>query len=221
MGWDPNINPEYKDNERILDIEICGEHYKTSTSNIVFQHSDTQFCSSGTRIYKAFRADDIEEKEQLIIKDYWPTDFLETEDIRQKKMLDDITDPLERQLVERSILTPISCERVKVGDREDHTKETILRGELPNGAYRVVLPWESGETGAFVLEGPSSYVDLIEEPYWNSDHVLEGKENKKLYDHRWHHRIVYKEVAIPYVNLRNLRDMYLVLEHAIQGEFVS
>ena len=93
MGWDPTINPEYKDNERIFDIEICGKHYKTSTSNIVFQYDDIDMCSTATRIYKAFRADDIEEKEQLIIKDYWPTDFLETEDIRQKKMLDDITDP--------------------------------------------------------------------------------------------------------------------------------
>ena len=221
MGWDLTMSSDYKNNDRIFDIEICGNHYKTSSSNIVFQYNDIKMCSVATRIYKAYCADDIEEKEELIIKDYWPTDYLDTEDVRLKEMLNDITDPLERELVERSILTPISCERVKVGDREDHTKETILRGELPNGAYRVVLPWESGETGAFVLEGPSSYVDLIEEPYWNSDHVLEGKENKKLYDHRWHHRIVYKEVAIPYVNLRNLRDMYLVLEHAIQGEFVS
>ena len=220
MGWDSTMNSAYKDKKRIFNIEICGEYFKTSSSDIIFQYDANKICSSGTRIYKAFRATDVEE-EQLIIKDYWPTDYSDTENIRQKKMLDDITDPLERQLAERLILTPISCERVKVGDREDHTKETILRGELPNGAYRVVLPWESGETGAFVLEGPSSYVDLIEEPYWNSDHVLEGKENKKLYDHRWHHRIVYKEVAIPYVNLRNLRDMYLVLEHAIQGEFVS
>ena len=222
MGWDPTINPEYKYNERILDIKICGEHYKTSTSNIVFQHSDTQFCSSGTRIYKAFRADDIEEKEQLIIKDYWPTDFLETEDIRQKKMLDDITDPLERQLAERLILTPISCERVKVGDREDHTKETILRGELPNVACRVVLPLELGETGAFLPLGSDSWVDLVEEPYLKSDCRPEMMNNKReVYINRWHYRIAYKEVAIPYNDLRSLKDMALVIEHAIQGKSVS
>ena len=221
VGWDPTIDSEYKDNERIFDIKICGKHYKTSTSNIVFQYDDIDMCSTATRIYKAFRADDIEEKEQLIIKDYWPTDFLETEDIRQKKMLDDIIDPLERQLVERSILTPISCERVKVGDREDHTKETILRGELPDRACRVVLPLELGETGSLLPLGSGSWVDLVEDPYSNTDPRLEGTDDKETYINRWHYRIAYKEVAIPYNDLRSLKDMALVIEHAIQGKSVS
>ena len=222
MGWDSTIDSEYKDNERIFDVKICGEHYKTSTSNIVFQYDDIDMCSSGTRIYKAFRADDTEEKEQLIIKDYWPTDFLETEDIRQKKMLDDITDPLERQLVERLILTPISCERVKVGDREDHTKETILRGELPDRACRVVLPLELGETGSLLPLGSDSWVDLVEDPYSNTNHRPElVNHNKEVYINRWHYRIAYKEVAIPYKNLRSLKDMALVIDHAIQGNSVS
>ena len=147
MGWDPTIDSEYKDNDRIFDIEICGNHYKTSSSNIVFQYNDIKMCSAATRIYKAYCADDIEEKEELIIKDYWPTDYLDTEDVRLKEMLNDITDPLERELVERSILTPISCERVKLGNREDHTKETILRGESPNMSYKIVLPGERGEKG--------------------------------------------------------------------------
>ena len=221
MGWDSTMNSAYKDKKRIFNIEICGEYFKTSSSDIIFQYDANKICSSGTRIYKAFRATDVEE-EQLIIKDYWPTDFLETEDIRQKKMLDDITDPLERQLVERSILTPISCERVKVGDREDHTKETILRGELPNRACRVVLPSELGETGAFLPLGSDSWVDLVEEPYSNTNHRPElVNHNKEVYINRWHYRIAYKEVAIPYKNLRSLKDMALVIEHAIQGKSVS
>ena len=215
------MNSAYKDKKRIFNIEICGEYFKTSSSDIIFQYDANKICSSGTRIYKAFRATDVEE-EQLIIKDYWPTDYSDTEDIRQKKMLDDITDPLERQLVERSILTPISCERVKVGDREDHTKETILRGELPNVACRVVLPLELGETGAFLPLGSDSWVDLVEEPYSNTNHRPElVNHNKEVYINRWHYRIAYKEVAIPYKNLRSLKDMALVIEHAIQGKSVS
>ena len=215
------MNSAYKDKKRRFNIEICGEHFKTSSSDIIFQYDANKICSSGTRIYKAFRATDVEE-EQLIIKDYWPTDYSDTEDIRQKKMLDDITDPLERQLVERSILTPISCERVKVGDREDHTKETILRGELPNVACRVVLPLELGETGAFLPLGSDSWVDLVEDPYLNTNHRPElVNHNKEVYINRWHYRIAYKEVAIPYKKLRSLKDMALVIEHAIQGKSVS
>ena len=221
MGWDSTMSSEYKNNDRIFDIEICGNHYKTSSSNIVFQHDDDDMCSAATRIYKAYRADDIEEKEELIIKDYWPTELLDTEDIILKKMLDDITDPLERQLVERSILTPISCERVKVGDREDHTKETILRGELPDRACRVVLPLELGETGSLLPLGSDSWVDLVEDPYSNTDPRLEGTDDKETYINRWHYRIAYKEVAIPYKNLRSLKDMALVIDHAIQGKSVS
>ena len=42
--------------------------------------------------------------------------------------------------------------------------------------------------------------------------------NRKSYVHRWHYRIVYKQLAIPYEDLRNLKDMILVLEHTAQGE---
>ena len=297
MGWDSTIISEYKSNNRIFDIEICGNHYKTSSSNIVFQYNDIKMCSAATRIYKAYCADDIEEKEELIIKDYWPTDYLDTEDVRLREMLNDITDPLERELVERSILTPISCERVKVGDREDHTKETILRGESPNRSYKITLPGERGEKGTFILRGPNSFVDLVATPSSDdstnpqssndstdtsseddgtksksppsdgstkllpSDKIMKsppldnnaeflslkkGSEtpsldksaesspsndlvvrgvlpsddtaNRKSYVHRWHYRIVYKQVAIPYEDLRNLKDMILVLEHTARGE---
>ena len=309
MGWDSTMSSEYKNNDRIFDIEICGDHYKTSSSNIVFQYNNIKMCSVATRIYKAYRADDIEEKEELIIKDYWPTDFLDTEDVRLKEMLDDITDPLERELVERSILTPISCERVKVNDREDHTKETILRGESPNMSYKIILPGERGETGTFILLGPNSFVDLVaiapsddgtsllsSDDSMNSSSPDDGTReppsddktkpksipsgsstkspssvqirksssldknaeslslnsgsdmpfldkstkssssndlvvrealpfddtaNRKSYVNRWHYRIVYKQVATPYEDLRSLKDMALILEHTIQGESVS
>ena len=317
MGWDSTMSSEYKNNDRIFDIEICGNHYKTSSSNIVFQHDDDDMCSAATRIYKAYRVDDIEEKEELIIKDYWPTELLDTEDIILKKMLDDITDPLERELVERSILTPISCERVKLGNREDHTKETILRGESPNMSYKIILPGERGETGTFILRGPNSFIDLVPTPSTDdstnslpSDDITDPSSsndsakvpssddrtklkspppgdrtepklppsdgstklppsdkiakspclddnmeslslnsgsdmpfldksieslssddlvvrevlpfddtaNRKSYVHRWHYRIVYKQLAIPYKNLRNLKDMSLLLEQTVQGE---
>ena len=311
MGWDSTMSSEYKNNDRIFDIEICGNHYKTSSSNIVFQHDDDDMCSAATRIYKAFRAGDIEEKEELIIKDYWPTELLDTEDIILKEMLNDITDPLERELVERSVLTPISCERVKVNDREDHTKETILRGESPNMSYKIILPGERGETGTFILRGPNSFIDLvptsstddstnslpsddITDPSSSNDSAkappsddrtkskspppgdrkepklspldkivkspclddnmkslslnsgsdmpfldksieslssddlvvrevlpFDDTANRKSYVHRWHYRIVYKQFAIPYEDLRNLKDMTLVLEHTVQGESVS
>ena len=277
----------------------------------------------------------------MIIKDYWPTDYLDTEDVRLKEMLNDITDPLERELVERSILTPISCERVKVGDREDHTKETILRGESPNMSYKIILEEGEGEKGTFILRGPDSFIDLVAIPSSddgtespsshgktgsssldnssdlssslgdstkssssgesikppsldggagspslnnnarspssndntgssssndntgspssndntglpssndntgssslndntdspssnNSEDAsplvvkealpFEDNANRKSYVHRWHYRIVYKQFAIPYEDLRNLKDMTLVLEHTVQGESVS
>ena len=46
----------------------------------------------------------------------------------------------------------------------------------------------------------------------------DDRRNKKSYVNRWHYRIVYKEIAVPYADLRNSKDMALVLEHVVKCE---
>ena len=209
------MNADYEGNVRTYDIEICGKHYTTSSLDIISDADDEDIYSSGTRIFKAFGVDENGVKETYVIKDFWPIDYCETEDVRQRRMLDDICDPKERELVKKHILTPIASERVKVGDKEDHTKNTILRGENPNAACKVVLPDDlKGKKGDFYPT--NAWIDVTEDPSPDMIWKLElGRY--KAYLHRWHYRIVYKEVAIPYRKLSDLRDMSLVVEHSIEG----
>ena len=219
MGWDTTITAEYRKKERVFDIKIRGEHYKTSSSDIILGVNEEHVYSPGTRVYRAYHENDMEKREPLVIKDYWPLDFRDTEDLLRDKLLSDISDVAERELVEKHTLTPIASERVMIRDCEDHTKHTILRGEYPTSAYKVVLPEQDpGHMGFFLLQGPDAWTDRIEEPNPDTD---SESERRRAYGYRYHYRIVYKEVATPLLELRNIKDILLVIKHSVKGESTS
>ena len=77
------MNADYEGNVRTYDIEICGKHYTTSSLDIISDADDEDIYSSGTRIFKAFGVDENGIKETYVIKDFWPIDYCETEDVRR------------------------------------------------------------------------------------------------------------------------------------------
>ena len=51
---------------------------------------------------------------------------------------------------------------------------------------------------------------------------MKMKANRSIkYVDRWHYRIVYEEVAIPFYKLDNINDMILVLEHSVGGKPIA
>ena len=200
--------------ERLYDIEVGGEHYYTSESNMIFGEKASDLVTSATRIWKAKRDTD---RTDVIIKDFWPDDERETEDNIRIMMLEDIKDAAKRQFFEKHTLNPISAGRVKCNGRDDHTKDTILRGHSPDTAESYTIPNQtSRKRSARVTPGVAAETEDDSQPL--SQELVRNQRTK--YYHRHHYRIAYKEVAVPYYKLRNTDDMMTVIIDAVESEYV-
>ena len=156
----------------------------------------------------------------MILKDYWPATVYGTEVETRSKILDSILDKEEHKLVEKALLTPINSEKVLIGDKEDNTETVILRGKSPTKLYTFKPPKEKcGQR--FNAEkrlciGSSSVIgSLPRDSSKESDESIRTSIFPRI-----HCRIVYKEFATPYQELKSIKDMLLVLEHSIDGMFV-
>ena len=131
-------------------------------------------------------------------------------------ILNDIDDEDEKATFKASTLTPIATERVKIDGNDEHTKNTILRGGVPVGLYKIELSKEKSE----VKEKPGKSGTVSWKTSENVVREAVKKMNANLLSQfidRWHVRIVFKEFAVPFYKLRKLNDMLLVLEHSVEG----
>lgn len=207
------------DSKRLFDFEIAGKHYTSNSTKILEDLKANGIYTTGTRIFEALCSEETGEKKSVIIKDYWPADTHDSEDIIQQKILTCITEGEEKDVFKSSTLTCIASERLKVDGKEDHTKKTILHGKPPRAAFKLNLPNE--EIGVKNKPNASqtvSYLNSCAETRSQLKKLRNNQGRECIY--RFHYRIVYEEVAIPYYKLRNLKDMMLVLEHSIKGMFI-
>ena len=142
LGWDQTIEAKYIGGERVYDMIISGQHYVSSTSDVLMELKAEGIYTTGTRIFKAYEKSDVERENPLIVKDYWPAVVYDTEVKTRRRILKSIQDSVERELVENGLLTSITWENVKVGKRKDHTEKVILRGRTPTDIYTFQSPPE-------------------------------------------------------------------------------
>ena len=220
LGWDQTIEAKYIGGERVYDMIISGQHYVSSTSDVLMELKAEGIYTTGTRIFKAYEKSDVERENPLIVKDYWPAVVYDTEVKTRRRILKSIQDSVERELVENGLLTSITWENVKVGKRKDHTEKVILRGRTPTDIYTFQAPPEKTSrkknTKKSLLKGWASVTDC--QPR-EAPEDLTLNRRTSIY-HRRHCRIVYKEFATPYYELKSIKDMILVLEHSIDGMLV-
>ena len=219
LGWDSEVEDSYNGKERLYNFNISGKRYSSSTDGILMDVKAAGLYTTGTRIFKVFEESDKEKEKPLILKDYWPTIIHDTEFDIRSKILANIKDLRERELVKRTLLTPTSHELVKVGGYRDHTRNVILRGKSPSGKYKFEVPnsllgrkegAEMGSNSEFSMTINDCRQGVLKQsPINRCSSIL----------HRKHCRIVYKEDAKPYCKLNNVKDMLLVLEHSIDGMF--
>ena len=222
LGWDSTIKSGYEGNDRVFDFEVSGRHFKTSESDMISIYNNSNIFSKGSRIFKAFDVEDKDKKHPLILKDHWYYDLNDSEADIQKMILEDIIDPDEREIFKRSTMTVVASGRVQVGGRDDHTRDTILRGVFPRRAYKITPT-------NYYKEERSEYTLLKRNKFWLEacgvpsllKQCLIKLRKRGMMMHQYHHRVVYKEVAIPYHKLRNLEDMVLVLKHSIEGTGIN
>ena len=222
LGWDMSIKPTLNatNDERLYSIEVGGEYYHTSESDMISGEKADGLVTSATRIWKAKRDRD---GTDVIIKDFWPSDERETEDVIRKKILDDIKGSKKRKFFRRHTLKPISAGRVKCNGKDDHTKDTILRGHSPD-TYRMHRTSIASSQSSRKSEGCKSnsgtpgIVAEMKDDTQSLSREIERNQRTKYY-HRYHYRIAYKEVAIPYYKIRNTDDMMTVIIDAVESEY--
>ena len=179
LGWDPTIEAKYvgrrdlkcystknkkcDNGRRSIVLEIDGKRFKTDSSQVLSDTKANGIYTSATRVYKAFRAEDEDEKEPVIIKDYWPGEMYDTEDVIRQRIVDELSDESEKEIVRNYTLTPIASGRVRVGDCDDHTEQTILRGKGPTMRYKIVLPNKKcGSRTKTTNEEPAGYGEVAD-----------------------------------------------------------
>ena len=70
-------------------------------------------------------------KKPYIIKDYWPAEDHDSEDVIYRLICDDIVKTSEKSIFISSTLTPIASERVKL-ERVTNIRETLFyEGKIP------------------------------------------------------------------------------------------
>lgn len=210
LGWDMTTKAKFENGNRLYDIEISGEHYYTSENEMISGDKADGLVSSGTRVWRA-RKGSREHGDEVVIKDYWHGEERDTEDAIYEMILEDISDTEKREYFRTHTLSPIASERVQACGTDDHTKDTILRGQSPDLSmpFQFPVPPSHGSFKSTVtsIPGMESAVNMQYRKFMDA-----LKRNKRVkYYHRFHHRIVYGEVAIPYYKLRNTSDMYTVL----------
>ena len=192
--------------ERLYDIEVGGEHYHTSESDMIFGEKADDLVTSATRIWKAKRDTD---RADVIIKDFWPDDERETEDNIRRMILKDIKDPKKRNFFKKHTLNPISAGRVKCGGKDDHTKDTILRGHSPDTTESHKIPISSCLSLSKSKGGNSVTPGVATET--KDDTQLLSRELERdqptKYHHRHHYRIACKGTVVPYYELRKTNAM--------------
>ena len=147
-------------------------------------------------------------------------DLLDSEDDIQKMISEDIIDPDEREIFKRSTLTVVASGRVQVGGQDDHTRDTILHGKSPTQAYQVTPSDEFEEEQAeFVIRKSGKYWREACRIPSSLSFQLAQLQQFGIFFHRYHHRVVYKEVATPFNKLHNLEDMVLVLSQSVEGMY--
>lgn len=221
LGWDSTIEDSYDGEKRMYIFNVSGKLYFSSTADIVIDVEAEGLYSTGTRIFKVYRESDKKKERPMILKDYWPAEVYDTEVNIRSRILTEITDSNEHELVKNALLTPDTFENVKVEGREDHTEEVILRGRSPTGIYKFEAPQDKVGRRKNSEKYLCTGVPFAD----NEESQTESKENAPRGSspicHRKHCRIVYREDAKPYHKLENIKDMILVLEQSIKGRFYS
>ena len=220
-GWDPAVEDSYNGGKRIYTFNVAKKRYYSNTKDLLEEVKAEGLYTTGTRIFKVFEESDKEKEKPLILKDYWPTIIHDTEFDIRSKILANIKDLRERELVKRTLLTPTSHELVKVGGHRDHTRNVILRGKSPSKKYQFEVPNSVNGQKSDSKTGPPTGFSMTTND--GRQEILKQAAINRCSSilHRKHCRIVYKEDAKPYYKLNNIQDTFLVLEHSINGMFSS
>ena len=217
LGWDPTISTELASGKRIHTIDVSGTQVVTDATKNISDSKAQNIIGSGTRIYLAKRIVDGKKAEEVVLKDVWLEDGRIPEHEIRAQIVNDIADADDQEYVREHVLAPIAYGKVKVGNTEDHTEKVMLRGKSPNYSrqYKIPIPPELASNKG-TTEVQHENKEVIE--YTRKTPQVREDNKRKSYPHRYHYRVLYKEVATPFYNLRHSMDILLVTIDVLESK---
>ena len=217
LGWDPSISTSLVDGERVHTIDVSGIRVQTDESMALSLQRSKMILGSGARIYKAHKIIDEKRAELLVLKDYWIEDGKIPECLIREQILRDIEDENDREYVDEHILTPLAYGRVKVGDIDDHTEMMMLGEKSLDLSERI-----DSLTPVEVVSEKMMIGSENESNDTKSQISRAREDNQEKRDvNRYHYRILYKEVATPFYNLKNSMDIILVSIDVLESKYYN
>ena len=185
-------------------MEIDGREITTDSDSVISEFKAKGLIGSGARIYKARLTTN---KKDVVLKDFWLLDGRDPEPKIRDQIKSAITRDDDKSFADSHILKPIAHGDVQVNGENDHTKKVQLRGQSQDMSkqFNLPLPDKEGGVKASTLgsKGAQSHDRRI---------AVELERNLKAgYPHRSHYRIIFEEVATPFDEIDNIKDMLLVL----------
>ena len=196
LGCDESMN---RIGPQVYEIRVKDKWYTTTKKLHDISAEDIE--GRATRVWEA----ESEDKTRVVLKDVWLDESRRPEHELIKEVLEKEEDEELREHMTESFFTAVNFERVKIGDQEDTTKGTIMRGlRLRDDCEFLRI-----------------YADLfVSMRLETRKHAIRFSSSEfRRVQYRYHYRIMFKEVATPLRSVSNLEKIFSSCRDAMFGEF--
>ena len=206
LGWDESMN---RIGPQVYEIRVKDKLYTTTKK--LCDISAEEIEGRATRVWEA----ESEDKTRVVLKDVWLDESRRPEHELIKEVLKKEEDKKLRDYMTKSFFTVVDFERVKIGDQEDTTKRTILRGL-----------WLRDDC-EFLRICADSFVSMPLETLgtppatgMSRNHSIKfSAAVSRRVQYRYHYRIVFKEAATPLYSVNNMGKVFSTCRDAMFGEY--
>ena len=215
LGWDPTIRPFIgPDGNRLFRIDVDGQTFETCKA--LAEDGAEELVSHATRVWTVTRPGS---NEPFVLKDVWVEDNCSLEHTIYEAILCDVKDKYGSDVqkeVAAHLLTPVAHCLVSVGDEEDHTTNTMMRGFSPS--FRQTLKVDvrglrrrkSEETDPLRCADGEYMREAL--PWYNPVRRIIGRR---------HYRIVFREFARTLHTVRDFAETFTVLSDCAKSKLFS
>ena len=193
--------------DRKYRIRVGNEEFVTES--VLCNISAEEIEGRATRVWKARDKDG----KLVVLKDTWLDETRTPEDVMLKGILETESNEEMISIVKRALFTVVCSGRVVIDGKEDNTKG-ILHGlglqTRPPG-LRITAP-EDVKVQQGLHGGPG--IGPSSKPVTS---VVIAQRNKLF--HRYHYRIVFKEVATPLYNVNSLAQIFTACYDTVMGKY--
>jgi hypothetical protein len=206
VGYDPSMSRIRIDDKTRYTITINKKKYLTT--KLLSDVSAAEIYGCSTRVWLCTDP----EGNECVVKEQWLNYGRTPEHEVQEKILEAATSEENRKTLMRHFFTILDHERVMVGSEPDDTQKTAMRGlTLPENP--VLFSTDTTEDGTVISSdgAPGSS---------NSDSGSIQLLPPSV-QHRFHYRLVLKEVAKPLSEVDDVSEIFTVLRDGIEGASVN